>query len=286
VEIRQHQDVRAFAELAEPVVHADPARHTLAVTVLAAQLRSPVTADLVTMATLHEGGSGTVRGAALRQRGWSLITSALPPDQAPAVAGLLQAVPEPPTGASGPVPTAEAFADAWCRCTGAIVKTVMAMRLFRLGELRPPQGVPGASRVATMDDIELLARWRLDFATAAMPWLWPHADDVTALTTRQLAAGQGNLLWEVHGEPVAVASASVPVAGMSRLASVWTPPEHRGRGFGSAVTAAASRWALDAGVRHVVLFTDLANPVSNSIYPKLGYRPVHDAADLLFEQPA
>ena len=69
---------------------------------------------------------------------------------------------------------------------------------------------------------------------------------------------------------------------MSRIASVWTPPEHRGRGFGSAATAAASRWALDAGAEHVVLFTDLANPVSNSIYPKIGYRPVHDAVDLAF----
>jgi len=28
--------------------------------------------------------------------------------------------------------------------------------------------------------------------------------------------------------------------------------------------------------RDVVLFTDLANPTSNSIYQRLGYRPVHD----------
>src|ERR687893_593156 len=106
----------------------------------------------------------------------------------------------------------------------------MAMRLFRLDELRPPAGVPGAARVAGMADL-------------------------------------------------------APAAGMSRLSSVWTPPEHRGRGFGSAVTAAASRWALDAGATHVVLFTDLTNPVSNSIYPKIGYRPVYDAVDLAFDQP-
>jgi predicted GNAT family acetyltransferase len=34
-----------------------------------------------------------------------------------------------------------------------------------------------------------------------------------------------------------------------------------------------------------VLFTDLANPVSNSIYPRIGYRPVHDALELAFLDP-
>lgn len=43
-------------------------------------------------------------------------------------------------------------------------------------------------------------------------------------------------------------------------------------------------WALDAGAVHVVLFTDLDNPVTNAIYPRLGYRPVHDAIDLAFER--
>jgi hypothetical protein len=37
-----------------------------------------------------------------------------------------------------------------------------------------------------------------------------------------------------------------------------------------------SQQALDAGTEEVVLFTDLANPVSNSIYQRLGYRPVED----------
>jgi predicted GNAT family acetyltransferase len=67
---------------------------------------------------------------------------------------------------------------------------------------------------------------------------------------------------------------------MTRLGPVYTPPERRGHRYGSAATAAATQWALDAGARHVVLFTDLANPVSNSIYPRLGYRLVHDDVQL------
>jgi predicted GNAT family acetyltransferase len=54
---------------------------------------------------------------------------------------------------------------------------------------------------------------------------------------------------------------------------VYTPPKERGRGYGSAVTAAATRSILDDGAIPV-LFTDLANPTSNKIYQALGYRPV------------
>jgi predicted GNAT family acetyltransferase len=42
------------------------------------------------------------------------------------------------------------------------------------------------------------------------------------------------------------------------------------------VTWAVSRAALDAGVTGVLLFTDLANPTSNALYQRLGYRAVSD----------
>ena len=46
--------------------------------------------------------------------------------------------------------------------------------------------------------------------------------------------------------------------------------------------AAVSQAALDAGVRDVVLYTDLANPTSNALYQRLGYRPVEDRVVLSF----
>jgi predicted GNAT family acetyltransferase len=69
---------------------------------------------------------------------------------------------------------------------------------------------------------------------------------------------------------------------MTRIGPVYTPPEQRGHGYGTAVTAAATAWALGAGAREVCLFTDLANPVSNAIYPRVGYRPLLDACELTF----
>jgi predicted GNAT family acetyltransferase len=51
------------------------------------------------------------------------------------------------------------------------------------------------------------------------------------------------------------------------------------------VTAAVSKAALDAGAAEVLLFTDLANPTSNALYQRLGYRPVADRILLIFESP-
>jgi predicted GNAT family acetyltransferase len=60
---------------------------------------------------------------------------------------------------------------------------------------------------------------------------------------------------------------------------VYTPPAYRRRGYGAAVTAHATAAALAAGAEHVVLYTDLSNPTSNSIYQKIGFVPDHEAEE-------
>jgi len=81
---------------------------------------------------------------------------------------------------------------------------------------------------------------------------------------------------------VALAGLTPPAAGVVRVGPVYTPVGSRRLGYGGGVTHAVSRAALDAGQR-VVLFTDLANPTSNALYPRLGYRPVTDRATFVFE---
>ncbi len=98
---------------------------------------------------------------------------------------------------------------------------------------------------------------------------------------RRIADGTLHV-WEAQGRPAAFAGRSPVIAGMSRIGPVFTPPELRGRGYASAATAAASAHALALGAQEVLLYTDLANPTSNSIYRKLGYEPVEDCLSLNF----
>jgi uncharacterized protein len=60
-------------------------------------------------------------------------------------------------------------------------------------------------------------------------------------------------------------------------------PEHRRQGYASAAVAALSQRMLDAGRKYCMLFTDLTNPTSNSIYQAIGYRPVSDYASYHFD---
>ena len=99
-------------------------------------------------------------------------------------------------------------------------------------------------------------------------------------------AGNGGLiLWEHGGRPVSVAGRNRIAAGQARVGPVYTPPDLRGRGFGGAATAAITQAALDDGAEGVVLFTDLDNPTSNTLYQRLGYRPISDWAVIRFAAP-
>jgi hypothetical protein len=80
------------------------------------------------------------------------------------------------------------------------------------------------------------------------------------------------------------------MAGYSRelptaigVAFVYTPPYFRGKGYATSCVAQLSRMALDKGYKKCVLYTDLLNPTSNSIYQRIGYKPVCDSLMLKFE---
>ena len=110
---------------------------------------------------------------------------------------------------------------------------------------------------------------------------WDPIGDVPRMVEHRISSG-GLTLWEDGGRTVAMAGTSTVVAGVARIGPVYTPPARRCHGYGAAVTAAATRAGLAAGADRCMLFTDLANPTSNALYPRLGYRPVGDAVDYAF----
>lgn len=276
MDVRAYEDPDTFEAAIGKLYSADPVRHTVAVGAIARLLHDPAVEPV--MLTVHSAGE--LCGAALRTPPWPLIVSALPVAAAEPAADLLVTLDPGLPGVSGPREAAEEFARAWRARTGAGVREVMATRLFELGDLREPT-VPGHGRAGTGDDLPLLVRWRREFQAEAFGHL-RNVDGIEDVIRRGLAAGERWEIWEDGGEPVACAHSALPADGMSRVGPVYTEPGRRGRGYGSAVTAAASRWARAAGAAHVLIMTDLANPTSNSIYQKLGYRPVSDACELEF----
>lgn len=279
MDVWHHEDPQAFMALAEPFYGKDTLRHTVALTVMARFL-TVERAHKPHMATLHDDGQ--LIGVALRTPPWPVICSGLPTEPGSLdvfVSHWLEHDPELP-GVNGPRENAEALAAAWVRHTGGTVREAMASRLYRLETLNPP-ATSGTGRDATKDDLDLLIGWLRDFSIAALGYDRSPEDRV-ANAQRMVTTGDSVVIWEDHGEPVSMAVASTPIGGMSRVGPVYTPAEHRAHGYGSAVTAAVSQRARDAGAHDVILFTDLANPTSNSIYQKIGYRPVYDSTEIEF----
>ncbi len=68
------------------------------------------------------------------------------------------------------------------------------------------------------------------------------------------------------------------------LTAIMTPPYFRNKGYAGSCVAQLSQRILDEGYRYVSLFTDLANPTSNSIYQKIGYQPVCDYEQISFQR--
>jgi GNAT superfamily N-acetyltransferase len=179
-------------------------------------------------------------------------------------------------GVSGPAATVEVAAAALAGQRG---QRRIGMRLFRLDELIEPDPVVGEPRAATSAERDLIAGWYRAFGAEAGTLganLEQAADQ--ALNTGRV------WLWCLDGHPVSLAGRRGPEAGSARVGPVYTPPAERGHGYGSAVTAVATRDILDLGAIPA-LFTDLANPTSNKIYQALGYYPVEDRLQVMFEPP-
>ena len=82
-------------------------------------------------------------------------------------------------------------------------------------------------------------------------------------------------LWDDEaGLPVSLAARTPAVAGVARIAPVYTPPEHRRHGYATAVTAACTADALARDAERVVLYTDVADPSANAMYQRIGFRPI------------
>lgn len=220
---------------------------------------------------------GAVVGCAFRTPPFKLVLTRLPEAAVAAlvedVASAYAALP----AVIGPEAGAHRFAGLWAGRTGAAVREGMRQRLYRLDTLIEPRRLPpGAPRPAMADDLERVAGWIAGFQREA----GIRSAEARSLAEERIAAG-AVLLWE-DGEPRSMAASVGRTPGGERIGYVYTPPEWRGRGYAAACTAALTRRILDAG-RSCFLYTDLANPTSNAIYQRLGYRPVCDAVDLLFE---
>ena len=271
-----------------PVLSAAPAPNTLILTVFD-RLRSEGPHAFgerdPQMLTWYDA-QGAAIGGLQRTPPYSYLLSEVPAESIEPLVDLLL---DPATGLDGreinlPESCEAAFTAAWTARTGNAPRVLERFRLYRLAELIAPNPAPeGSARLATQGDVAFVARSLEAFWEEAEQSM-PLGARITALRMADARIAEGIFwLWlDASGTPVSFAGHTPIVAGMGRVGPVYTPPELRGHGYAAGATVVVTQALLDRGADEILLFTDLANPISNRLYQRLGYRPIGDRARLEF----
>ncbi len=272
------RDPQMFARHAGGLLVSRPVEHNVLATVLATLERSEGEYAPL-FAWVESGEHGEVSAAVLRTPPRCLLASTMSAQSAQALMPRLLAVDPQLPGVNGPQPAASRLAAAWRHCTGGVVEPDMSQGVYRLSQVNEPRHRPGGhARLARRDDRDLLVEWYGAFQRE----VGDRGRDLESQVDRRLDNGE-LLVWE-DGRVVCMVGAFPPVAGVVRLAPVYTPSDSRRHGYAGALVAEVSRRALATTAEECMLYTDLANPTSNSIYQAVGYRRSNDAQQYLFRR--
>jgi predicted GNAT family acetyltransferase len=267
-------DPAAFSAAVTPWLERHEAEHALFLGLLAAAVRQPPPTPLVMVRAATADGETAF--AALRTDR-NLIVSRGSDEALEATAAALARRAEALPGVVGPAREAERFAGAWAAARGCEARLAVAQRLYQLTAVSWPAPVAGEMRPIVPADLELVTTWAEGFDRDALPRDEWRDREVTREKMAKRIAAADMFGWVADGGLVSMAGLARPTARTISVNAVYTPPERRRRGFATALVAALSAEGLGRGKEACVLYTDLANPTSNAIYQKIGYRPVSDS---------
>lgn len=173
----------------------------------------------------------------------------------------------------------EAFAKIWSAETEDRAEIVMEQKIYRLQEVTELKRSDGEFVLAELGHLPLLTEWMMDFMN------YTNEPPITALQAagrmKQFIAEKSVFLWMADDKPVSMAKKSRSTKNGICVSLVYTPDEFRGKGYASSCVAELSELLLK-DFSFCTLYTDLANPTSNSIYQKIGYQPIQDSIMITF----
>jgi predicted GNAT family acetyltransferase len=275
--VRTTNDPAVFKELAFPFLQRDPVLNTAILSNTADRIRGILNdPELPVFVSVHDGDEviGTVLSTALR----GVNLGSLPTGLVPLVVDVLAEAAPRASGVAGSADAARLFADLHSARTGRGFHEAERVRLHKLEEF-VEQKADGAPRPATEADLAVLT-----------PMVGAYLADVghpgggveeDRRWLEQRIARERLWVWEDNDRIVSMVGHQSPAFGAVRVGPVYTPPNFRGHGYASALTAKVTRRLHEAG-NQVCLHTDLTNPTSNKIYAAIGYRPVQDFVGYTF----
>ncbi|MCM1991877.1 GNAT family N-acetyltransferase [Oceanirhabdus seepicola] len=162
----------------------------------------------------------------------------------------------------------------------------MNLRVYELTKVKDVSIPNGHFEMATMKYHELITRWMYDATIDFGMKVEGNPLSEERLNRAEfLIKNKKVYIWiDEAGKPVTTAMRMKKTDHGEVVGMVYTPKEFRRNGYATACVKVVSEEILKEGNRFAALFTDLANPISNSIYMKMGYEPICDYDQYEFEK--
>lgn len=277
--VRRFADVAEFRRRVAPFLSQQEAGNSLPFRILGALSAKPVPLPAGTYLAAcveNDRSDAAVLGVALRTPPHNLVLSS--PFPPAALAAVLEDTAKADLpGVIGPMAEAESFAAGWKAQAHGTTKVSMRLGTYALDRVIAAPSVSGRLRPAQPTDAPMATEWRSAFAAEVSPHMPPPTDLIDL---------KGYYFWEVDGTTVTSVCSLPATPHGAVINAVYTPPALRRRGYATAAVAAASAIMLQQGSKVCFLFTDLANPTSNSIYQRIGYRFIGEFRQIAFTPPA
>ncbi|HEA71166.1 hypothetical protein LCGC14_0779570 [marine sediment metagenome] len=173
---------------------------------------------------------------------------------------------------------ADKFTKLWCERNSMGFQLMRRERIYKLVEVSGDTLGDRQLFVATKSQQSIVLEWARKMLTEAL----------IEITEEELERNINNFKVEFeHNEsriyllfdnkkPVSMARKAGKSPHGNAVNLVYTPPLLRRKGYATECVAKLSKLLLEEGNEYCFLFTDLSNPTSNSIYQKIGYRPIID----------
>ena len=145
------------------------------------------------------------------------------------------------------------------------------MKAMKLEKVELADMARGAARPAREEDMYYLPYWEKAFTEECRVETFSIVQNAVQIRSR--IPTNTRYIWE-DGIPVSQASHHRSTVNGAVINSVYTPPFYRGRGYAASNVASLSQHLLDRGSKFCALFADADNPISCSIYRKIGFKDV------------
>lgn len=211
-----------------------------------------------------------------------LVVSAMPASMLKSLSAYLYKRQINLPGVIGPSHSAESFARIYSQSYKTSPKLVMDQKIYQLDHVIPPRHVDGEVHVATHLYHDLATSWLLKFIEESVPEEPSSHEEAQKIIDKKIENQELFVYLNHLGQPVALNMIMRPTRNGIAISFVYTPPEHRQKGYASALVANTSQRMLDAGKKFCVLYTDAKNPTSNGIYKKIGYKQIATSKKFAF----